>query len=143
MQNGKRLVRSQDDKFVAGVASGLAEYFSIDVSIVRLIFVLLAVFGGSGLIIYVVLWIIVPSDSSQATTSENIVKENVEELKNRTKDAAEFVRSPDVKRNKSKIIGYLLLAFGILLIMDFLGVFQFAVFWPILIIFFGLILLRR
>ncbi len=59
MEN-KKLYRSRTDRMVAGVAGGLAEYFNIDPTIVRLAFVLLALAGGPGLIIYVIMWIVVP-----------------------------------------------------------------------------------
>ena len=57
----KQLMRSED-RMVAGVASGLADYFDIDPTIVRILFVLLALFGGGflGILIYIVLWIIMP-----------------------------------------------------------------------------------
>ena len=45
---------------IAGVCGGLAEYFNLDATLVRVLFLLLAVFGGTGLVIYVVMWIIVP-----------------------------------------------------------------------------------
>jgi phage shock protein PspC (stress-responsive transcriptional regulator) len=48
---------------IAGVCGGLAEYFNIDATLVRVLFLLLAVFGGTGLVIYVVMWIIVPDAS--------------------------------------------------------------------------------
>jgi phage shock protein C len=50
---------------LAGVCGGLAEYFSLDATLIRVLFLILAVFGGSGLVIYVVMWIIVP-DASKA-----------------------------------------------------------------------------
>jgi len=47
---------------IAGVAAGLAEYFDIDPALVRILFVIIAIFGGgiTGLFIYIVLWIIMP-----------------------------------------------------------------------------------
>jgi phage shock protein PspC (stress-responsive transcriptional regulator) len=45
---------------VAGVCGGLGEYFNVDATLIRALFLVLAVFGGSGLVIYLVLWIIVP-----------------------------------------------------------------------------------
>ena len=56
----KRLYRSKNDKMIAGVCGGLAEYFSIDPVIVRLIFVALLLGAGSGFLAYLVLWIAVP-----------------------------------------------------------------------------------
>lgn len=56
----KRLFRDGDRAMFAGVAAGLAAFFGIDVTIVRLIFALLTFFGGSGILIYILLWLIVP-----------------------------------------------------------------------------------
>ena len=58
---GKKLYRSRTDKMVSGVCGGLAQYFNIDATIVRLIFAALIVFGvGSPLLIYIILAIVVP-----------------------------------------------------------------------------------
>ena len=54
------LMRSKDDRMIAGVCGGLAEYFNLDATLIRVLFLLLAVFGGSGIVIYIVMWIIVP-----------------------------------------------------------------------------------
>ena len=51
--------RSPDGK-IAGVCAGLAEQFHVSVTLIRLLFVLAALFGGTGLIIYVALWIVMP-----------------------------------------------------------------------------------
>lgn len=56
----KRLVRSASDRMLAGVAGGLAEYINLDPTIVRLLFVLLALAGGPGILIYAVLWLVMP-----------------------------------------------------------------------------------
>src|SRR5207253_3966229 len=56
----KRLYRRTDDKVIAGVASGLGDYFNVDPVIVRIAFVLLAIAGGLGILAYGVMWWIVP-----------------------------------------------------------------------------------
>ena len=56
----KKLFRNPDDKVLGGVASGLSAYFGIDPTVIRLLFVLTIFFGGAGLIIYIVLWLITP-----------------------------------------------------------------------------------
>ena len=56
----KRLYRDEYRKKVAGVCAGLSEYFTVDVAIIRLIFVLACIFHGGGLLIYIVLWIVLP-----------------------------------------------------------------------------------
>jgi len=57
----KKLYRSTKDRKIAGVCAGLAEYFNIDPTIVRVIFVLLLLPGGlPGILPYALLWLIVP-----------------------------------------------------------------------------------
>jgi phage shock protein C len=60
-----QLVRSERDKVIAGVCGGLAEHFDIDPVLVRVAFVVAALFGP-GLLAYVVLWIAVPKESAAA-----------------------------------------------------------------------------
>ena len=60
----KRLFRNEDDKLLGGVCSGLAAYFNIDVVVVRIIFLVL-LFSGLGFITYIIMWIAVPSRSSE------------------------------------------------------------------------------
>jgi len=56
----KRLHRSLTDKKIAGVCGGLAEYLGWDPTLVRLLWVVLTLLGGSGVLIYIVLWIVMP-----------------------------------------------------------------------------------
>ena len=58
----KRLYRSNTDKMVAGVCGGIAAYFDIDPTLVRLIWVLFCVAGGSGLLAYIIAAISIPQD---------------------------------------------------------------------------------
>jgi phage shock protein C len=59
----KRLVRSRDDRWIAGVCGGVAAYLGVDANLVRLIVVLGTIFGfGSLLVAYVVAWIFVPEE---------------------------------------------------------------------------------
>ena len=55
----KRLHRNKQDGKIAGICSGIGDYFDIDPVIVRLLF-LLALFLGGGLIVYIIAWIIIP-----------------------------------------------------------------------------------
>jgi len=56
----KKLHRSQTDKMIAGVCGGIAEYFGIDSTLVRLGWVLFTFAGGSGILAYIIAWIIMP-----------------------------------------------------------------------------------
>lgn len=56
----KRLMRSLSDKKVAGVCGGVGKYLGIDSTLVRIVMLLLAFLGGSGLLIYLIMWICMP-----------------------------------------------------------------------------------
>lgn len=61
MQNQK-LYRSIDERMLAGVCGGLGKFFGLDATIIRLVFVILALMGGPGILIYIVMWIVVPEE---------------------------------------------------------------------------------
>ena len=60
---GKRLYRSSGNRMLAGVCGGIAEYFGIDATLVRLGWVLFCALGGSGVLAYIIAAIIVPEDT--------------------------------------------------------------------------------
>ena len=64
-----RLYRSTTDRVIAGVCGGLAHYFKIDPALVRILFLVFALAGGASLLLYVVLWIAVPSDAGAPIAS--------------------------------------------------------------------------
>ena len=57
---GKKLYKSNTDKKIAGVCGGIAEYFNIDATLVRLGWVVFSLLGGSGLLAYIIAAIIMP-----------------------------------------------------------------------------------
>lgn len=62
----KRLVRSTSDRVVAGVCGGLAQYLGIDAVLVRIGFILFSLSGGAGVLIYLILWLIIPGENVQS-----------------------------------------------------------------------------
>jgi phage shock protein PspC (stress-responsive transcriptional regulator) len=56
----KKLYRSRKNRIIAGVCGGIGEYFGIDPTIIRLLWVLVTFFGGWGILAYIVFWIIIP-----------------------------------------------------------------------------------
>ncbi len=62
----KRLYRSRKDRMLAGVCGGLAEYFHVDATPVRLLFVLAGLMNGVGVIIYLALWFVVPENPQES-----------------------------------------------------------------------------
>ena len=60
----KRLVKSKTDRYICGVCGGLAAYFNIDATIIRLVFAALTVVGGSGILLYLAAAFIMPNAAS-------------------------------------------------------------------------------
>jgi phage shock protein C len=61
----KRLHRSRTERMIAGVCGGIAEYFDVDPTIVRIVWVLITFLAGVGVLLYLILWIIMPLDSPE------------------------------------------------------------------------------
>lgn len=125
MDNSKRLQRNTQNKVIAGVCSGLADFFGIDVALMRVIFILLLVAGYSGFLIYLILWIVMP----KANHAEN-----------QSYDNAETAVAQSGKG--SWIAGVILIAIGTLCLLDdFLPKFDWSTIWPVLLIVLGLLLI--
>lgn len=63
MNNEKRLCRSSSQKMLAGVCGGVAQYLGWDVTIVRVIWIVLTLAGGSGILLYLILWLVMPQEA--------------------------------------------------------------------------------
>ena len=71
---GKRLLRPRDGRMLAGVCSGLAAYFGIDVNLVRLAFGIFTVFYGLGALIYLIAWVILPQQDEDRSILESFLR---------------------------------------------------------------------
>lgn len=65
----KKLYRSRTEKMIGGVCGGIAEYFDVDPTIVRLIWVLVCLAVGSGVLIYIIAYLIIPEKPLNTTTT--------------------------------------------------------------------------
>ncbi len=98
----KKLYRNPDDAIIAGVCSGIAAYFGIQAVLIRLLFFVSVLFGGAGIVVYIILWIIVPEakTSSQKlemngapvtlAAIEQVVMKNNERIKSSFRRLIEF-----------------------------------------------------
>ena len=75
----KKLYRSKKDKMIAGVCGGIAEYFDVDSTLVRLLTVLFVLLGGAGVVAYIIAWIIVPETPEQVSDDKLDKKEKLKE----------------------------------------------------------------
>jgi phage shock protein C len=72
-RNSKVLARPRDGRMLAGVCAGIADYFGLDVTLVRAIWAIVTVFtGGAGALAYLAAWIIIPDESQQSSGTENL-----------------------------------------------------------------------
>jgi len=77
----KKLYRSRTDRMISGVCGGLGKYLGIDPTLIRLVFVLLLLFGvGSGLILYIILMFIVPEEP-ETTSVLDAIKDTLDDTK--------------------------------------------------------------
>jgi phage shock protein C len=77
VNGSKRLVRTHDGRIVAGVCSGLGEYFGIDANLIRVIVAILTVFTvGTGALAYLAAWLVVPEEGEKSSIAENVVNKN-------------------------------------------------------------------
>ena len=65
---GKRLYRTREGRVVAGVCTGIAAYFGIDATLVRLAFAVFTIFGGAGILIYLLAWIVIPEEGGDGSS---------------------------------------------------------------------------
>jgi phage shock protein C len=71
----KRLYRSRSERMIGGVCGGLGLYFGIDPTLVRILFIVMALLGGHGLIVYLILLVIVPEEPlTIGSPSETVIE---------------------------------------------------------------------
>ena len=134
-----RLTRSNSDKVIAGVCGGLATYLDIDSTLIRLAFVILLLASGIGLPIYVILWIIMPEEDSQSHSDAEVIHKNLGEI-------GDSVYSSVTGVGRRGTVGILLVLMGAYFLLGQLGWLNWisgAVFWPLVIIGFGVYLLIK
>lgn len=86
--SNKKLHRVNNKRMICGVCTGLADYFNIDVTIVRIIFVLISVFKGVGLLMYILCAILMPADMDEDIIIDAEVKDADEEPAKKTKKSS-------------------------------------------------------
>ncbi len=141
----KKWYRSRNDRMIGGVAGGIAVYFEIDPVIVRIIFTFAVILGGSGVLAYILLWIIIPeepftieNDSSinNSTTSDKTSNSKYTDTNNEPK-----ANGKNDNKRTSYIFGGILIVLGFILLIN--NFFTFEAFWPLIFIALGVALLFK
>ena len=142
----KRLFRSETDRVIGGVCGGIGEYFGIDPTIIRIIFVILAFSGGSGIFIYLILWLIIPSASQRtATATEQTIRSNAKEVGERAKSLGDELVYHANRERWERVFGVVILTLGIIMLLsnfELVNVFLVKL-WPAALIIIGGIILAR
>ena len=125
MENYKKLQRNTRNKVLGGVCSGLADYFGIDAALVRVLFVVILLCGGTGLLIYCILWIAMPANRDDQP--QQFANQATEEPKN---------------PRGGFIAGLTLIVLGLLFLLgNLIPQFNWETYWPVILIVLGLLLI--
>jgi phage shock protein C len=146
-----KFYRSRTDSMIGGVCGGLGQYLGIDSTLVRLFFVLLVLAKGIGVLIYFVLWLIVPrEDRIEAVTMEETIRAGADEIAERARelgdDLREAARGPNPQAGL--LVGAALIVLGVVFFLQNLHLpwlrwLNLGALWPLLLIVAGLALLMR
>jgi len=120
-QQVRRLLRSRTDRVLGGVCGGLGRYLNVDPVLLRIAAVALALSGGAGVIAYIVAWIVIPENTGEEPPGP---------------------AAPAYRHGIAVAVGAGLIALGALLMLrDVLPWFGWAMFWPIVVVGVGVLVL--
>lgn len=88
----RKLRRTHDGRIIAGVCSGAARFFDIDVNLVRIALAVFTLFGGAGIALYAIGWLLIPEEGADKTVAEDLVQKasdspTVQDAVQKTRDA--------------------------------------------------------
>lgn len=127
MEGNKVLKRSRRNRVIAGVCAGLADYFNIDIALVRVLFVVAALCGSFGFWMYVILWIVVPEEIIEGDTIDITPKDDIVEKKT---------------AYGAMIASLILIFIGLVALLDnFLSIAWLWKLWPVALIIIGVVIL--
>lgn len=150
MEKNKRLYRSAKSKVFGGVAGGIAEYFDIDPIIIRLLFVIIALAGGGGAIVYLILWIALPLEpitmfnmnmgSGDPADAGNPDAQSAPGFNPET--SAPFTMPVKTENRSGLIGGIILISLGLIFLANkFIPNINFGDLWPLLLVVLGGVLI--
>ena len=138
----KTLQRSEQNKILAGVCSGLADYFAVDVSWVRAAFLLALFAGCSGGLIYLILWIAVPMEPVGLAKVDPLVDKQPD-----TEDSFPYGIKKEKHRSGRAVFGIFLIALGVFFLLDEFDIippwFDLGKLWPLVIIIPGILMIAK
>ena len=141
----KRLYRSRNKKVVAGIAGGLGDYLDVDPVIIRIIIVLITIFHGVGLLIYIIMWIVIPEeqyDTSQKSTEPPYAEDTGQTTESNFAEGKNTSSQPEKSSNGRIIFGVILIFIGLIFLFErFIPFFDFEFIFAIGLVALGLALI--
>ena len=126
MEN-RRLERNPMNKVIGGVCSGLAEFFGLDIALVRIAFVIAFLFASFGFWLYIILWIVLPERSQQPTTNSQQPIANSQQSESKV---------------KSIFAGAFVILIGLLfLVNNFIPINWMWKLWPLILVAIGVVMI--
>ena len=137
MNTAQKLYRARRGKVLGGVCGGLGDYLNIDKVIIRILFVLLFLFGGSGLLVYIILWIALPEQDPSTLYQVNVTDEVDDGNPSKSINDAN-----NRKMNSSMVAGLIMVVLGLLFLLNsLLPMYNLWNFWPLVLIAAGVLLI--
>lgn len=167
----KKLYRSRNDRMIAGVCGGLADYFDVDSSLIRLAVLFIFLFQGVGLIAYIIAWLVMseepvkneyrmPDDyyiedkkepgnsdqeSDQKSESDQKIKKEYDARKKKEKEYYEQYQKQDSEsgNNRRKLFAFIMIIVGSIFLIDiWIPELYWEKYWPLILIASGILLLK-
>jgi len=132
----ERLYRSRHERMLGGVCGGLAEYFNVDPTLVRLIVILLIFLDGFGLIAYLLAWILIPLEPKEVSEKKT---NDVAQMQNEEEKVSDVIK--DERKRKQVLGGFLIVLGALFLIRNFVEVPLSRFVWPLILIIIGVYLI--
>lgn len=126
----KNIYRNKRKKMIAGVAAGIADYFDIDPVIVRAAFIIATLAWGVSLLVYILLWIIIPTEEKafQEEVQDDLYNSGVID------DDFKYHEKRKTREKRHNFFGIILIIIGTVFLLDKIFFIDFSDIWPLLLI---------
>lgn len=139
----KRLYRSRENTVICGVCGGIAEYLDIDPTLVRLIWVISAIYGGIGIIAYIICYIVIPENKADTVVHKKDAEEDEQSAQQLPDDENQHRTNDPEKSDRNRLLaGVLLISIGgLLLFRRWFYWINLGKYWPVLLIIAGIVII--
>ena len=134
----KKFYRNSRNKVIGGVCSGLADYFNLDVALLRVLFVVAFLFASFGFWLYIILWIVIPVDGRQSAFSDQ------QSAFSGQQPESESIVNTQKSKVSAVFAGILVILIGILfLINNFIPISWVWKLWPLILVGIGVVMIYK